>query len=223
MRPSNFSSNFNFNINFVQNFFGVQASGIYKRWINFNFKLIKVTSQVQFLKNCKMNKVIPIHLHNLYKMSFTQEHFKTAHKLEKVIYNTQIKILNIEIFELHRQIYVLNKELMFLSMNLSNHLPPHIYNKIIYRYSDMFHRFRYRSSIKYRDKLIWLKRKKNDSSFKNIKPIRYSCLIEGNDRKDNKGIKFILSDNVINSEVSKIEINIKPEKFADLNIDFLNH
>jgi len=87
----------------------------------------------------------------------------------------------------------------------------------------MFHKFRYRLSVKYRDKLIWLKRKKNESLFKNIKPIRYSCLIEGEDRNEMNSIKFTLSDNVVNPGTPKIEINIEPEKFANLNMDLLNH
>jgi len=83
--------------------------------------------------------------------------------------------------------------------------------------------FRSRLSAKYHNKLNWLINKKNLSAVKNIKHIRYSCLIEGKDVKEINNFKFTLSDELGNSEVPKIVINIEPENFIDSTVDLLNH
>jgi len=54
------------------------------------------------------------------------------------MYKSKKKILNIEIFDLHKYIFSLNKETNFLSVNLSNLLPSHIWNEILKFYSDSF-------------------------------------------------------------------------------------
>jgi len=164
-----------------------------------------------------MNNLIPTHLRDLYKISETHKHFKTARKLEKVIYSTQMKILNIEIFDLHRHIHFLSKELGFLSRNLGDNLPPHIYNTITNRFSDTFYRFRYRLSIEYGKKFAWLEYKNKEFLFKKIKPIRYSCTIKGED------IKFFHKDNMKNVDYPIMEVNLDPKKFVSSKMDPLSH
>jgi len=216
MRPVNI----NINIKFIYNLFGWHVSRIFKRWIDTNYKLIRATSQLHYLKNCKLNNLIPMHLFHLYKTPFTHKHYKTTHKLEKVIYNSQIKILNIEIFDLHRYIYTLNKELSNLSSELTNNLPTHLYNKTINIYSDRFYNYRHRLSIRYGERYLWLKHKNNANLFKKIKPIRYSYT--SNENNDTNNIKFTVLDDTTKFDQS-VGVNIEPNKFVDNTSDPLNH
>jgi len=148
-----------FKIDHLCKLFGEQVSGIFKRWIDTNYKLIRTTSQIHFLKTCKCNKLIPTHLSHLYKTSYIYKHYKTIHKLNKVIYNSQVKILNIEIFDLHRLTYTLNRNLSFLSFYLSNNIPPDIFNKIIRDYSERFHKYKNRLLLKYSKKFFCYNKK----------------------------------------------------------------
>jgi len=82
------------NVNYIYDIFGEHVSGTFKKWIDTNYRLIKATSQVYFLKTCKLNNLVPTHLTHLYKISVLHKHYKTTQKLERVLYNSQRKILN---------------------------------------------------------------------------------------------------------------------------------
>jgi len=109
MRPTFPISNFKFNVNYIYKIFGEHVSATLKHWIDTNYRLIRATSQVHFLKNCKLNNLVPSHLSYIYRTMFYHNHYKTTLKLERLIYKSQRKILNIEIFDLHRYIYALKK------------------------------------------------------------------------------------------------------------------
>jgi len=211
-----------FNVNYIHNIFGEHVSGTFKKWIDTNYRLIKATSQVYFLKICKLNNLVPTHLTNLYKTSVLHKHYKTTQKLERVLYNTQRKILNIEIFDLHRYIHSLNRNLMYVSTNLSNILPSHIYNEIIKSYSGLFCRYRYRLSLKYRGKFLWLKHENSKMLIKKIKPVNYSVVFKNCDHNGKNNTKYILSNNMSNSDTSVTTVNIVPNKFMDHTIEPLN-
>jgi len=90
---------------------------------------------VYFLKTCKLNNIVPTHLLHIYKILYSSKHYRTVKKLERIIYNSQMKILSIEIFDIHRSIHSLNKDLMKLLSILSNNLSSHIYYEILKFYS----------------------------------------------------------------------------------------
>jgi len=147
MRPSSYYSffkSFDFNIRFIQNVFREHISATLKRWIDINYKLIKATSQVHFLKTCKLNNIIPSHLSHIYNIKFYSNHYKTTKKLERLLHNSQKKILQIEIFDLHRLIDLLNRELTRLSYKLTDTLPIHIWNDIQKFHLNSFKNFSYR-------------------------------------------------------------------------------
>jgi len=203
----------NVNINYIYNIFGEHVSGTFKRWIDTNYKLIRATSQVYFLKTCKLNNIVPTHLIHIYKITSTYKHYKTVQKLEKVLYNSQKRILNIEIFDLHRFIYSLIRDLRFLTTILYNTLPANIYNEIFNEYSMLFSNYRYRLSLKYKRKFLWLKHKNNVNSIKHIKPIKYSCSFEElNNNVDNAIYNCTNTTN--NLELSQFVVNIDPNEYT---------
>jgi len=149
-------------------------------------------------------------------------HYKTIQKLDRVIYNSLFKILNIEIFDLHRFTYSLHKELSFLSYNLSNNIPSHMFNKILYEYSNKFLKYRNRLSLKYKNKFLWLQYRNNENQIRNIKPIKFSYLIN---KDDINKTKYFLHENTLDSNISRTSININADKFKNKNnfIDPLKH
>jgi len=76
-----------------------------KSWINLNYKYNRFICRIEFLKLCKKFSVFPKHLSNISESKFHFKEFKSKDKLDKLLYNTKHKILNIEIFDLHKQLY----------------------------------------------------------------------------------------------------------------------
>jgi len=61
-------------INYIYNLFSEHVSGTFKRWIDTNYKLIRATSQVHFLKTYKLNNIVPTHLLHIYKITSTYKY-----------------------------------------------------------------------------------------------------------------------------------------------------
>jgi len=225
MRPSYFYSSFNsfeFNIKFIQNIFGEHISATLKRWINSNYKLIRATSQVHFLKTCKLNNIIPPHLSHIYNKKFSFNHHKTIKKLERLLYNSKKKILQMEIFDLHRSIDSLNRELTCLSSRLTNTIPVHIWNNIQKFHYNSFNNFSHRMFHRQKNKYLWLSHKKNMDMTKKIKPIKYHC-IQTNLETENYNIKYVLPNQKSTSEEPSTSVNIDPRKYVNQITNPLSH
>jgi len=161
MRPFYLSSNhFKFNLKYIYNVFGEQVSATVKRWIDTNYKLIRATSQVNFLKTCKVNDIVPPHLSHIYKIKFHFNHYKTSKKFERLLYNLKKKILQLEIFDLHRLIDWLTKDLSFLSFNLSNILLIYIWRVIQNFHLKSFNNFHHRLSQEHKTSILGYYRKR---------------------------------------------------------------
>jgi len=142
MRPKIFLfKHHRFNFEFICNNFGKCTSFMLKRWIDTNYKLIRAISQVFFLKQCKLNNLLPVHLRQILTNKFQLNHYKSNLKFERILGNFQRKTLQIEIFDLHRSIHSLNKELSHLSHYLINLLPTFIWKEIFKHHTCSFQKF----------------------------------------------------------------------------------
>jgi len=225
MRPSYYyssSKSFEFNIRFIQSVFGQHVSATLKRWINTNYRLIKATSQVHFLKTCKLNNVIPSHLSHIYNIKVYSNHYKTTKKLERLLYNSQKKILQIEIFDLHRLIDSLYKELSCLSSRLINSLPAHIWNNIHKFHYNSFKNFSHRLLQRHKMKYFWLTYNNNMNMIMKIKPIQYCCL-QSNLENGNDNKKYVLPTYHLNPDKIITQVNVDPKKYMNHITNPLNH
>jgi len=225
MRPFYYYSSlksFEFNIRFIQSVFGQHVSATLKRWINTNYRLIKATSQVHFLKTCKLNNIVPTHLSHIYNIKFYSNHYKTTKKLERLLCNSQKKILQIEIFDLHRLIDSLHKELSCLSSRLTNSLPPHIWNGIQGFHYNSFKNFSLRLFQQHKKKYFWLSYNKNLNMTRKIKPIQYHC-VQSNPENENNNIKYVLSTYQVNPEKLITQVYVDPTKYVNQITNPLNH
>jgi len=158
----------------------------------------------------------------MYKTPFTYKHYKSYQKLERIVCNSKKKILNIEIFDLHRYIHYLNRNAMGLTSYLSNNLPSHIY-EILRTYSMSFKKYRSRLFNKYKEKFLWLKQKSEINLAKQIKPIKYSCRLHKNSDNNQNNSTYIYRKTLKNPEVPQIYINIDPNKFNSNDSNPLDH
>jgi hypothetical protein len=191
----------NFNFSFMRHNFGAQITSLLKQWIDANYKLIKAKSKLYFLKSCKYNRLTPPHLSNNYERDFHLFHYKAKKKLERILTNFKLNILNIEIFDLHRQIHLFHRTELRTAFVLSNELPTQIWNAIHKHHTTSFHNFHRRTSERHYKKFIWLLNNKNIKQINEITPINYSVTTnnEGNQFSNNS----FINDNY--------NINIEPK------------
>jgi hypothetical protein len=119
-----------YNLNYIRYLFGNHTLLALKKRINTNYKIVKTTIQLEFLKHCKTNNVHPTHLSSICQKKFNFNHHRNTYKLDKLLYNVRKGILNIEIYDLHKRISFLTKEQNFLTFSLENNLPPYIWKEI---------------------------------------------------------------------------------------------
>jgi len=182
---------------YIYNVFREQVSAIVKRWIDTNYKLIRATFQVNFLKTCKMYTTL--YRHTYHKIKFYFNHYKITKKFERLLYISKKKILQLEIFYVHRLIDWLTKNLSFLSFNLSNILLTYIWRVIQNFHLKSFNNFHHRLSQEHKNKYSWLLQKRNTDTAKNIKPIRYFYVHTNSDlNSDSK--KYVFPEHKLNSE-----------------------
>lgn len=74
-----------------------------KQWIDANYKIMRIETQIEFLKHCKRCNIPPSHLTNLYKSKFKFIHHRSLNKLERLINKTSMNILTIELHDLYRK------------------------------------------------------------------------------------------------------------------------
>jgi len=64
--------------------------------------------------------VFPVYLSHISDSKFHFKNYKSKHNLSNLLFNTKKKILNIEIYDLHRQLHKIKSELITLGRKLSD-------------------------------------------------------------------------------------------------------
>lgn len=149
-----------YDFDFIRLHFGNDIFKILKLWIDVNYKLIRAKSKLKFLKHCKFNTIIPPHLKTLSKVSIHIYYQKSVQKIESLLYRFRKSLLNIEIFDLHRLIPKLQKELIQNSLRLSASLPEVILNSILNSSFNIFTRYKKKTEYYHGKKFSWLMNQK---------------------------------------------------------------
>lgn len=71
-----------FNLKFIYQSFGDRTIDHLKQWIDTNYRVIRVRSKLNFLKQCKFFGIFPNHLFGVCTIKFVLHHFKSEKKLE---------------------------------------------------------------------------------------------------------------------------------------------
>jgi len=205
-----------FNLRFIRINFGVELCVWVNRWINLNLKIIRNRHRIHFLKQCKRHDVFPMHLSYLNKFKFELSNYKSKYKLDNVLYNTKIRILNIEIADLYKLTYKLNKEILMLITKLSNLIPVYIWNEIYNTNSIHFKKHSDNLFNTYHKKFMWLIKKREWDVISKIKEIKYQVQV----KKDNNGFGYRVNNkDDCNFEDDKvINVIIDPKKFDYKNL-----
>lgn len=177
MRASEFNVHSS-NYSFIHATYGINTFYLFKIWLDSNYTLIRYKSKLKFLMTCKDHDIIPTHLNNFCNIDFILHHHKSVRRLNGLLYNFKTKAMNIEIFDLHRQIEALHKKLITLTLQLTTIIPYHSWNRIHNHYSLTFHNYQLKSHITHRKKFNWLVNKKFCNYINNIKPIKLQCIMD---------------------------------------------
>jgi len=121
-------------------------------------------------------------------------------------------MLSIEISDLPKLIYDLNKELSIQTHNLRNFLPIYIWNSILKYHLKSFHNLKCGLLISHNKKFKWLQMITEKEKIRNIKPINY--FYHSNKRYTFTDIKDRNIANV-NLNTNTININVNPDKFTE--------
>jgi len=138
--------------------------------------------------------------------------YKSKYYTNKLLHNTRNRLLNIEIYDLHRQFQKIIKEISRLGKELSNSLPVYVWQVIFDENNRSFDNFGYKIWLANEKKIRWLNKKKEMEIISNINNIKYKVC---HDRIKNK-IVYGLND--IESKGEVFNINISPEKFKKDNM-----
>jgi len=106
--------------------FGIYTFKCFKSWVDINYKIFRTKIKLSFLKECKTNDLVPSHLNRYNTSGFHLHHRRSLRRMESLHYRFRKNAINIEIFDLHRQIPFLQRRLVDVSLTLSNNLPFHI-------------------------------------------------------------------------------------------------
>jgi len=135
-----------FNYEFVKRNFGIEVYGLFRSWTDLNYRSIRIVCRLNFLKQCKNLSLFPTHLTPFSESRFYLVDHKSKHNLIRLFHNTKRKILNIESFDLHRQLQKIKREIATISRNLSDQLP-------VYMWRDIYDRnnwFLQNTNVRYR-------------------------------------------------------------------------
>jgi hypothetical protein len=202
-----------YNLNYIRYLFGNHISLTLKKWIDTNYKIIKITTQLKFLKHCKTNNVYPIHLSSICQKKFNFDRHRSTQKLDKLLHNVRKGILNIEIYELHRYISFLTKERNLLTSSLENNLPSYIWYEIYGYHTTSFNNFYDKLQNAHVKKFNNLLQKTITNNIKKIKPIKYLCQTVANEPTINNNYSLETQSTIDNSKL--INITIDPNKFLE--------
>ncbi|KYN17296.1 hypothetical protein ALC57_10422 [Trachymyrmex cornetzi] len=129
------------------------------------------------------------------------------------MFNLGKKLLNLEIYDLHRRIECFEKQLRFLERSLSNLIPIYILRDIHDYFSISFDNCHRRSFYLHKKKFLNLLRERQIKSVKNIPPISYYCYNQFNSFKYETNQKHTDNINLIT------HVNLNPADFKHNNID----
>jgi len=220
MRSRNFPFKLHiYNFDFIRKQFGSQDTYLLKTWIDRNYRIIKAFSQLQFLKQCKLNNVVPIHIVHRNNASLNICHYKAIRKLKGLIQHFEKELLKIEIFDLHKRIHFLNRELTSISGSLHRLLPNFIWNSIKHHHFCSFNRFKHRLFFIDYKKFLNLKNRSKIEEINNITSINYTYHCTNNKfyvDKFNDSTKNII-------DPDNIRISVNPHTFKDKPIFSLDH
>jgi len=201
-----------YDLKFINYHFGNQGSFLLKRWIDTNYKILRLTSQLYFLKQCKHNNIFPTHLSHICSVNNWLRQQRAIRKFNNTLHTAKKEFLKIEIFDLHRSLHHLNRELQRFSIYLSNFLPSHIWNDIIEHYNDPFDKFEYKLYNFHKTKFNRLLDYSIRTSLKKIKPIRYYCTKETNSKNNNYKFTPFKLNHANNGSIKTL---IHPSEFAE--------
>jgi len=172
-----------YNYEFIRRGFGENICELFRKWTCLNYKCIRFICRLVFLKQCKNFSIFPTHLSHIDKTKFYLKNYKSKHNLNKLLYSTKIKILNIEIFDLHRQLHKVKKDIWSLSKELSDFLPVYIWRGIVDRNNWFFGKYKHNTQLTNIKKLNWLIKKKEKKTISEIKNIKYLVRYDTNNNK----------------------------------------
>jgi len=212
-----------FNLNFIRYSFGEHSANALKHWIDMNYRIIRARSKLQFLKHCKMNNLLPSHLSRLFNTRLHIFHHRSVKMAENVLRKCKSRILDIEIFELHRTIDSLKRDLTHTTFYLSNILPYYIWKNIRKHHILAFRRCNTRLFFTHKKKFEWLLHKTSLNNTKEIKSITFSC-ITNNNTHAKKFLKCNDTEPFTTTNETLIKVNLNPSSFlSHTSNNILNH
>jgi len=106
----------------ISRIYGVRYKKLMKDWIDYKFKFCLVKQQRRFLIRCRSYDIVPPHIYNL-KISITLHDFHRNKKLKNLKNNFQLKLLNLEIKEVHSRVNSLKLRIENIKKQLRLKLP----------------------------------------------------------------------------------------------------
>jgi len=204
----------NVNYYFLRRNFGDEAIALLECWTRLNYKMIQIRSRLEFLKRCRNNSMFPIHLSHISDSKFYFKNYKSKQNISKLLFNTKKKILNIEIYDLHRRLHEIITEIETSGRKLSEILPVYIWNDVHDRKKWLFLKHAHDIEHSNNKKFIWLSKRKDRENLSNIKNINYQVYKD----KNNGEMVYKLEDKQINNKnLQKItDIAVSPKMFEDV-------
>lgn len=188
MRIINNFSNHRFNFEFIISHFGSCTTYKLKQWIDVNYKIVKLYARVYFLKQCKINNVIPQHLNRRLNNNVKFLHCISLQRFEKVNHTFCVKLVNLEIFDLYRSVHVHKRLLSSRSDLLANNLPIYIWNAVHGHHTLSFDRCFERLRTFSDKKVSWLINQSKVINIKKLSPIQY--FYSHDKRNNNENSRF---------------------------------
>jgi len=208
-----------YNFDFIFKHFGSQGTYLLKTWIDNNYRIIKAFSQLQFLKHCKLNNVIPIHIVHHNNLSLNIYHHKAIRRLKRLRQHFEMELLRIEIFVLHKRIHYLNRDLASISGSLHRLLSDFIWESIKRHHFYFFNRFKHKLYLNHRKKYISLQNMSKKLALNDITPIKYTYQCTNNKFYVDKFTETTRNTN----NPDNIRVSIDPHDFKDKPIFSLDH
>jgi len=212
-------NSFVYNLNRIRFTFGEHYYDMLKSWIDLNYRMIRMWSRRYFLLQCKYNNIFPSHLMHINENRFHIIHYKSKLRLAKALHTFRRVILNTEIFDLNRIIDSLTNKLSHVSKILSDSLPTFIWNSITNHHLSSFNNLHIKLFSSYKKKFLWLQHLTKLNKTKEIKPIEFSCLVNG---VNNKVLKASQKNPITSNNEILVQTKIDPTQFLDYPSDPLN-
>jgi len=203
------------NYDFIRREFGDGVIASLKCWSNLNYKSIRLRSRLEFLKLCRNNSVVPMHLSHISDSKFYLKNFKAKRNLNRLVFSTRHKILNIEIFDLHRQLHKITSKITMLGRKLSGLLPVYIWNDLYDKKNFLFSKYACKIEQINNKKYSWLLKKRDRENLSDIKYIEFQVYRDINNSEIVYKFKYGQNNN---KDLQKItDITISPKMYEDVD------